>query len=111
MIRVSCHCGNVSLAFEQLPSSVRDCDCPVCNRLGALWADFEPNAVQVTTKDGPTASYRWDDGDYEMHHCKTCGCTTHYAAADKCQKSEFGINLRMLDREDLELIPITTRSG
>ncbi len=106
MINVSCHCGNVSLTFEELPSSVRDCDCPVCNRLGALWADFEPGKVIVNTTTSPTATYRWDDGDYEMHHCPKCGCTTHYTATEACIKPELGINLRMLDRKQLELIPI-----
>lgn len=106
MIDVSCHCGNVILKFQQLPSSVRDCDCPICNRLGALWADFKPGEVHVTTTITPTGTYKWDDGEYELHHCTICGCTTHYTATNKLE-SGSGINLRMLDREQLEQIPIT----
>ena len=109
MIKVSCHCGNVNLTFDKLPPSVRDCDCPICNRLGALWADFEPSEVLVNTTNSPTATYRWGDGNYEMHHCTRCGCTTHYAAIEGRVESEFGINLRMLDRKQLDLIPITVK--
>lgn len=105
LINISCHCGNVNLAFEQLPAVVRDCDCPMCNRLGALWGDFVASDVVVEVSK-PTATYQWGDGDYEMHHCTSCGCSTHYTATDASKKSELGINLRMLDRKQLEQIPI-----
>ena len=105
LINITCHCGNVNLTFKQLPTAVRDCDCPICNRLGALWADFEPSEVVVKTSS-PTATYRWGDGEYEMHHCACCGCTTHYTATELCLKSGLGINLRMLDRTQMEQIPI-----
>ena len=105
MINVSCHCGNVTLAFDQLPQSVRDCDCPICNRIGALWADFQSSDVTVKTTNS-TITYSWGNKDYEMHHCPNCGCTTHYNGADADNKSELGVNLRMLDRRELEKIPI-----
>ncbi len=102
---VSCHCENVTLDFDQLPQVVRDCDCPICNRLGALWADFESSEVTVRATT-PTATYRWGDGSYEMHHCPTCGCTTHYTPAEQSGETGVGINLRLLDRRQLESIPI-----
>lgn len=105
MITIHCHCGNVRLSFESLPSSVRDCDCPMCNRLGALWADFKAGEVTVES-DRPAATYRWGDGDYEMHHCATCGCSTHYSATEESAQSETGVNLSMLDRRRLERIPV-----
>lgn len=105
MTNISCHCGNVNLAFEKLPTKVRDCDCPMCNRLGALWADFDPSAVDVKSSK-PTATYQWGDGEFEIHHCPNCGCTTHYTSTEVSEKPELGINLRMLDRRQLEQIPI-----
>ena len=105
MIKITCHCGNASLTFEQLPETVRDCDCPICNRLGALWADYDTSEVVVKTKN-PLATYSWGDGEYKMHHCTNCGCTTHYTATEFSTNSELGINLKMLDRKLLELIPI-----
>jgi len=107
VIKVACHCGNVNLSFENLPLMVRDCDCPICNRLGALWADFKTNEVHVKAAS-PTATYRWGDGDYELHHCTKCGCTTHYTSTDVSKELDIGINLRMLDRKQLEQIPITS---
>lgn len=105
MMTITCHCGDVALSFEHLPSVVRDCDCPICNRLGALWADFDPDDVVIRARQ-PTVSYRWGDGDYQMHHCARCGCTTHYAAIEQRTSSEWGINLRLLERAQLEQIPI-----
>lgn len=107
MITLNCHCGNISLEFKQLPDAARDCDCAICNRLGALWGDFKFSEVKVNTIE-PTGTYRWGDEDYEMHHCRKCGCTTHYTAADEENRSEIGINLRMLDRRKLEQLPIKT---
>ncbi|MGH1365603.1 MAG: GFA family protein [Calditrichia bacterium] len=109
MININCHCGNIRLEFKQLPSTVRDCDCAICNRLGALWADFKHNEITIETTE-PTGTYLWGDEDYEMHHCRTCGCTTHYTAAVEQDTSDVGVNLRMLEREQLEQIPIKTKS-
>jgi hypothetical protein len=77
----------------------------MCNRLGALWADFTANEVDISTKSD-TGTYRWDDRKFEIHHCTTCGCTTHYTGLTKDAEHELGINLRMLDRRQLEIIPI-----
>ncbi|MEO1615790.1 MAG: hypothetical protein AAFV88_08085 [Planctomycetota bacterium] len=117
MIEIQCHCGNVRLRFQALPSAVRDCDCPICNRLGALWADFHTEEISISTAE-PTGVYRWSSEDYEMHHCQTCGCTTHYTNSpeqkDSNQKhaahsdAEIGVNLRMLERKQLEQIPVAS---
>lgn len=106
LITLSCHCGNVTISFETLPVSVRDCDCPICNRLGALWADFTLDEVRVQTASAPTVIYRWGDEDYAMHHCPCCGCTTHYASVEGSATREFGVNMRLLDRTQLEQLPI-----
>lgn len=103
MNRITCHCGNVNLAFEKLPTQVRDCDCPICNRLGALWADFSVGDVSIEMQTD-TSTYRWGDEQYEMHHCTICGCTTHYT--DVKTGLELGINFRMFDRKRLEKIPV-----
>ena len=109
LITLNCHCGNVSISFESLPASLRDCDCPMCNRLGALWADFTLDEVRVQTTSAPTVTYRWGDKDYEMHHCPSCGCTTHYASVAGSATREFGVNMRLLDRAQLKQLPIAPR--
>jgi len=105
LIKLNCHCGNVCLEFAELPETVRDCDCPICNRLGALWGDFDLGDVSVVVSE-PTTTYSWGDHEYEMHHCATCGCTTHYTGITESTRTQLGINLRMLDRSALEQIPI-----
>ncbi len=107
MISISCHCENITLSFEHLPEFVRDCDCPICNRLGALWGDFSVSDV-VVKSTVPTVTYQWGSGDYELHHCPKCGCSTHYTSTVSLANETVGINLRMLDRRQLEQIPINT---
>ncbi len=106
LINISCHCGNVQLTFERLPKVVRDCDCPMCNRLGALWGDYSCKDVTIETQIA-TATYCWGDGTYEMHHCTQCGCSTHYTESGQDSNQEIGINFRLLDRKELEKIPIS----
>lgn len=105
MVSVSCHCENVVLEFAKLPSYIRDCDCPMCNRLGALWGDFLLSEVIVSSTI-PTKTYEWGNGDYVMHHCPQCGCSTHYTPTQLAKNKEIVINLRMLARKELEQIPI-----
>lgn len=105
-IELSCHCGNVRLEIQELPDTVRDCDCAICNRLGALWGDFKADAVKLTSET-PTKIYHWTEGDNEMHHCGRCGCTTHYFTHLENEADAIGINFRMLDRRLLERIPVT----
>lgn len=104
-IELSCHCGNIRLTIEQLPDSLRDCDCPMCNRLGALWGDFSADDVSIETEE-PTESYRWSELDSQLHHCKRCGCTTHYFSANSDGGLDIGVNFRMLDRQELEKIKV-----
>lgn len=104
-IELTCHCGNVRLTIEQLPDSVRDCDCPICNRLGALWGDFSADEVNVETEDS-TGSYQWSDSESRLHHCRRCGCTTHYFSDNGEGGVDIGINFRMLDRRKLEEIKV-----
>ena len=104
MVTITCHCKNIQITFKKLPNYVRDCDCPMCNRLGALWADFDSNEIKIKVKS-KTITYQWGKGEYEMHHCHHCGCSTHYSSFEE-NNDEIGVNLRMLDRSLLEQIPI-----
>jgi hypothetical protein len=36
--RSACHCGAVRIILEPAPTRVRDCNCSICRRYGALWA-------------------------------------------------------------------------
>lgn len=100
MIEATCHCGTVQLQIQSTPETVTDCNCSICRRYGALWAYYHPAQVQILAKEGATISYRWGDRRLEFHHCRHCGCVTHWAAV-KQPADRMGVNARLMPPEVL----------
>ena len=83
MIEASCHCGALTIRNRHRPrygDGLRLLDLPP---QGALWAYYSPKQVRLIPAEGTTSIYMWGDKMIEFHTCKTCGCTTHWAPADK----------------------------
>ena len=75
-----------------------DCNCSICRRLGVLWAYYRPAEVAVVCAPGATTPYvRADEAEPSLafHHCRTCGCTTHWAALDPAVE-RMGVNARLM---------------
>ncbi len=115
MIKAQCHCGNVKLEARELPVSITRCNCSVCNRLGALWAYYSPEDVDVNCTEAPTAFYIWGDKYLEFHHCTICGCSTHYTVTKKYRhefkEGRIAINFRMFASEIVASIPVREVDG
>jgi hypothetical protein len=92
-IEGSCHCGAVRYTVTSAPEVVTNCNCSICRRIGGLWAYYSPTQVRI---EGPTSFYKWGDKMLELHHCETCGCTTHWEPVDKSY-DRMGLNARMMD--------------
>lgn len=97
MIEASCHCGAVRLQLARPPRSVTDCNCSICRRLGLLWAYYPPAEVAIVAEPDATAPYAWGEKMLAFHHCKVCGCATHWEPLDKAKADRMGINARLLD--------------
>ena len=106
----SCHCGGVRMRVARLPEWVGQCNCSICTKLNWQVAYCPPGEVRV---EGETATYVWGDRLLRLHHCPTCGCTTHWdarpeALADEtlepglrvALESRMGVNARLLDGFD-----------
>lgn len=93
MIQGSCHCGAVQLEVPTAPTELTSCNCSICRRIGGLWSYYSPKLVTIT---GPTATYRSGDKTLDLHHCATCGCTTHWTSIDPT-RDRMGVNIRMMD--------------
>ncbi|HLZ84868.1 MAG TPA: GFA family protein [Caulobacteraceae bacterium] len=103
MIEAVCHCGAVSIAVPRAPEQVTDCNCSICRRLGALWAYYRATEVTITGVDATVAYVRHDGpnmGYLAQHHCRTCGCTTHWSSLD-ASVDRMGVNARMMAPEVL----------
>ena len=98
MVTASCHCGAVRLELAEPPQTVTDCNCSICRRLGTLWAYYRPDQVSFLTPRDATFAYLWGDREIEFHHCRICGCTTHWEAAEK-PGQKMGINARLMAPE------------
>ena len=93
-IQASCHCGAVRVEVDTAPELLTSCNCSVCRRLGSVWAYYSPSRVQIT---GATVTYRWGDRMLDLHHCGTCGCTTHWTGIDPSVGDRMGVNTRLMD--------------
>ena len=94
MLEATCHCGAVTICVPTAPTELTSCNCSICRRLGGLWAYYDPAEVQIR---GDTAQYIWGDRMLALHHCQTCGCTTHWTPIGETRTDRMGVNTRLLD--------------
>jgi len=93
-IEASCHCGAVRIEVDTAPELLTSCNCSICRRLGSVWAYYSPSRVRIA---GPTIAYRWGDKMLDLHHCGTCGCTTHWTGVVPSVGDRMGVNTRLMD--------------
>ena len=111
MVEATCHCGNVKIRTDELPSMVVSCNCSVCFRTGALWGYYRSDDTEVECQAKPTATYTWGDKMIAFHHCPKCGCLTHYTSTEKTDRKRTAINFRMVDRTITESLPLRKFDG
>jgi hypothetical protein len=109
MVEGSCHCGAVKVQVPKPPHEVevKECNCSICRRTGAVLAYYSPKDVRVS---GATDIYMWDDRDIEFHRCKVCGVFTHWSPADKSY-DRMGVNVRLMPPELLTDLRILKFDG
>lgn len=109
MIEASCHCGAIRLEINQELKSVTECNCSICRRLGAQWAYFRPDEVKVVSTGEGTGIYMWNDKEIEFHHCRNCGCTTHYESLG--ENPRRAVNARLIAIEHVKGTPVRRFDG
>jgi hypothetical protein len=116
-IKGSCHCGATQFELTEAPESVTRCTCSICAKRGALWAYYTPAQFKLTTPPAQRATYLWSTKTVKHHFCGTCGCTTYSESPDwSTGKPDFdnprvGVNARLIDRFDLESVPVIVIDG
>jgi len=112
--RGSCHCGAVRFEVEAEIGHVRECDCSICRRRGALNFRVARDALRVLTPAAETTIYRWGSMTGEDHFCRTCGImpfrrpgapTASERAAGVPEFDGWVINARCLEGVDLSSLP------
>jgi hypothetical protein len=110
MIEATCHCGAVRLQAASAPETVTDCNCSICRRLGALWAYYDRAQVAVTASQSDLGGYAWGERKLTFHHCRSCGCTTHWTPIDKAAP-RMGINARLFEPQVLAAAKVRRLDG
>lgn len=111
MIDATCHCGAVRLEADEPPSVVTECNCSICRRLGVLWAYYTTATARVVRGAGETAIYAWGDRMIAFHHCRTCGCTTHYTGLGESPGDRIAINARLMPLTSSAPVPVRRFDG
>jgi hypothetical protein len=97
MITASCHCGAFRVEIDETPSHLTDCNCSLCRRLGALWSYFTRDQVRFLGAPDGTRGYAQGEKSLATHHCRTCGCTTHWESLRPDNPERIAINGRLFD--------------
>lgn len=108
-MRGSCHCGKVEIEVARPPEWVGSCNCSICLKLASLMAYYHPDEVTIAST-GETDTYIWGDKCIAMHHCRTCGCFTHWEGLIP-DLDRMGVNARMFDSLDLDSVEIRKIDG
>jgi len=111
MLTASCHCGAVRIEVARKPRALTQCTCSICRRYGALWAYCTRKTARVFSAPGATTAYLWNDKVIEFHHCRICGCLTHYEATAKSADSRIAVNARMMSPADIAGVKVRTFDG
>jgi hypothetical protein len=101
MIETSCHCGRVRIEIPEPPTSLTSCNCSLCRRYAGLWAYYPSDQVKLTAGEGETVAYIQGDRTLETHHCRTCGCVTHWRGLGQ-HAERSAVNMRLGDPEVLD---------
>jgi hypothetical protein len=89
---------------------VGSCNCSICRRTGLLWAYYPPAVVRIESGAGATQPYVWGDRCLELHHCRTCGCITHWQNLMP-DGDKMGVNARLFDDFDAERTEVRLIDG
>ena len=114
MIEASCLCGAVRLMADHPPTVLRQCNCSLCRRYGAIWAYYATSDARVVSgADDLVAWQRDEEATLKALHCRHCGCLTHYETLPgRSEPAKIAINARMIERTDaIAHLPIEMFDG
>jgi len=111
MIKGSCHCGDVTFSVPRKPQWLTVCNCSICRRVGALWAHFPVEDVEISAAPESTIAYVQGDKTLAVHTCKQCGCTPYWENLNPEENSRMAVNFRMCDPGEIDNIKLRHFDG
>lgn len=111
MVEASCHCGAVKFEIAEPPDEVTDCNCSICRKLGVRWAYYHPDQVRIDAAPDALGAYSWGDKRIAFHHCRNCGCPTHWTGVNDGRRDRMGVSARLMDPTVLKGVRIRKLDG
>jgi len=111
MLTATCHCGSVRVTIPRPPEKATNCNCSLCRRLGALWAYYDVDEVQIDGDPERTDEYVWGDKTLRTVRCRHCGCVTHWTPLDLERGRHMGVNIRNFSPEEIGPVRIRLFDG
>jgi len=107
-----CHCGNVRYETECELDGALECNCSHCGKKGFL-LKFVPAALFKLVKgtEEDMTEYRFNKKHIAHKFCKNCGVQTHGQAVAPDGSETVAVNMRTLDEELPQDLPITKYDG
>jgi len=106
----SCHCGHIAFEVEGDLHSVKQCNCSICSRLGALRWFVPRTQVRFITPKSNLSTYQFGKKNIKHHFCAICGCAPMGTGAHNGVEM-FSINARCLENVDLSALKIKPVDG
>lgn len=115
-----CHCGDTRFEVEAVIDHLRECDCSICRRRGALIFRVAPGAIRFLSPLEQLNVYRWGTETAADYFCPTCGImpfrrpsapTKAEIEAGMQRFDGWAVNARCIDELDLDTLPRRRISG
>jgi hypothetical protein len=106
----NCHCGAVQIEIDA-PAvlEVLDCNCSMCARTGFLHLVVSKDRFRLLQGQDDLTCYTFNTRVAKHYFCKHCGCKPFYVP--RSNPDGFSVNLRCLDRSNVEAVNITPFEG
>lgn len=106
-----CHCGKVRYEVTMDITSAISCNCSICSKRGWLLSFVPIPDFKLTAGEDELTDYLFNK--QMIHHlfCSTCGTASFGKGSDGQGNDMIAINLRCLDRVDINSIPVTPYDG
>ncbi len=100
----SCHCGDVRFEVDADLDHVRDCDCSICKKRGALIHWVSPEAFRLLTPLENLTLYTFHTHTARDYFCPRCGILPF--RRPRTAPEVWAVNVRCLEGVDLNTVSV-----
>jgi len=107
----SCHCRRIAYEVEGDLSGVTSCNCSMCSRKGVLMWFVPRERLRLLTPEKDMATYTFNKHVIKHRFCPVCGIHPFGEAVDPKGNPMAAVNIRCLERVDVDAVPVTLYDG